>query len=104
MPDFGVPAQCAGAAARDVSQDEVEGRALGELCRICEPALDLIYAASKPVTQLFEARRAGLISKDMCIGVALGENESFPTRSGTCIEDARHFPSESSRRNFRHEL
>ena len=88
VADLGVAAQCAGAAARNVDESEVEGGVLINSRRVGETAFDSIAERGKALAQLLEALRAEFAGYDACLQIALGEDERLVAGRGAGIEDS----------------
>jgi hypothetical protein len=87
-----IAAKGTGAAARNVSEYQVAGGFIGELCDVEEPALDAIAEASEPHTQLLKARRAGLARNDASPRVALCEDQRLAAGRSAAIENLASLP------------
>jgi len=87
VANLGIAAQGAGAAARDVGQDNVKSGAFFEGRGVGEAALDLGSVSSKALAQPGEALRAGFAGDDADLGVAFGKDEGLAAGSGATVEN-----------------
>ena len=87
VANLGIAAQGAGAAARDIGQDNVKGGAFFEGRGVGEAAFDLGSVGSKALAQPGEALGIGLAGDDAGLGIALGEDEGLAAGGGATVEN-----------------
>ena len=87
MTNFRIAAECTGAAAGHVRQHYVVSGLIGELCRICEPALDAATQRLKPLSQLGQPLRARFAGHDARCWIALSENQGLATGRSAAVQN-----------------
>jgi len=87
MTNLRIAAQRAGAAARHIGKNEIEGRVFSEFCCVCQTELDAAGVCGEALTHLFEARRARFAGENMGLGIALRHNQGLSSRRRAGVED-----------------